>query len=154
MSNSSSLIIGTGIYALAKILGYSWWCGVGLKRLRSDLNAIQRKPLAVKLGMIRFGIGFVVGIPMTAVFGALLNANWFFLPLSYLLTYVPVRWFEWGVMVWWINPATRSWHQLLCSNGKIERIWRLQGIILSCALDLVFFICMAAGLKGMGRIFC
>ncbi|SMC29116.1 hypothetical protein SAMN02745857_03615 [Andreprevotia lacus DSM 23236] len=154
MDGSINVIAGTAIYGAAKVLGYSWWCHVGLARLRTDLPPEQRTPLAIKLGLIRLGIGFVVGIPMALVFGLIASITWFFPPLGYLLTYVPVRWFEWGIMIWLIDPPARSMRQLLRSCSPAERRWRLQGIVVSCLLDIVFFLCVALGLQGMGRVFC
>ncbi|WP_273429374.1 hypothetical protein [Chitinibacter tainanensis] len=153
MDGIGGVILGTLLYGTAKVLGYRWWCSVGLAWLRPDLGAEALRRRSWELGMTRLLIGFGVGIPMAALHAMVLELTGV-QALAYLLVYVPIRWFEWGLIVPLMPAGKLSWGQLWRGQHRTERRWRLIGIAVSCALDMVFLLGVLNGIRGMGRIFC
>lgn len=153
MEGIGGVILGTLIYGTAKVLGYRWWCGVGLTWLRPELSADAIRQRSLRLGIIRLLIGFGVGIPMAVLHAIVLELTGV-QALAYLLVYVPIRWFEWGLIVPMIPAGPWSWSNFWRGQHRTERLWRLYGIAVSCALDVVFLLGVLNGIRGMGRIFC
>jgi hypothetical protein len=82
---------------------------------------------------------------------------WHNLLLQYLAVYVPVRWFEWGVMELLVARNHRNPFNLFVigGNGR-SRLWRLGGIVVSHLADIPMIL-MGGGVHEMlpiGRFLC
>ncbi len=130
------------LYAFMKIIGYSLWCGVGIKYLTLSPKVPIGRSLA--LGLFRALIGAVLGI--------LIGINTDLLPVSalhdgefpmYFLVYSPIRIFEWSLILFLFKtPSTIPF--------KTKSLWIIGGIFVSVFIDILF---APDGLK-IGRIFC
>jgi hypothetical protein len=120
-------------YAAVKLAGYSL-AAAGLKKLfqRPDASAWR-------VGLLRTALGIAVGGVYTLVWAAGENFGWFRgLPMAggragsilyYLLCLVPVRFLEWGWLIWF------------CFDRRLEQHGRdiagvIGGTLWSFALDL------------------
>ena len=73
--------------------------------------------------------------------------------IAYLSVYVPVRWIEWTIMAILILPGPISpWHWIV-GNGRMDRLWRLGGIAISCLADIPLIVSLG-GVIPVGRFLC
>ncbi|MFC1749533.1 hypothetical protein ACFL2V_12080 [Pseudomonadota bacterium] len=100
-----SVIFGSLIYLVIKVVGYSFYAKY-LNRLFSKENNIW------KVGAVRTLLGVVLGVIHNAVLFSTLNISMGRSPIGgedtfiYLLLLILLRVFEWGIIVYWFY--TRS----------------------------------------------
>ncbi len=119
-------------YVGLKYLAYLMWCyvGVGMFRDERTLGA------AARFGAVRLILGVVFGIGVFIGGGMMHLSAYQNLVLLYLKIYVPVRWFEWGIMAALISRADRGALPFLTGNSWRSRFWRVAGILVSIFADL------------------
>jgi hypothetical protein len=138
-------------YLVVKFLAYSGWMFFGLRKLRNEQSLLVRSFL---LGFFRLCLGFFFGVLIYFVSSALVSqlgsgsgSN----VLTYLAVYVPVRWFEWSILAAILVPS--SFTQFLFGAARLDRLWRLGGIVISCLADIPLIISLG-GLIPTGRFLC
>lgn len=139
-------------YVVLKFLAYVMWCyaGVGLLRYERTFRS------ALGFGALRLMIGVLFGIAVFFIGGmAHLDA-----PKSdfllYLEIYVPVRWFEWGIVALFLSARDRGVSALLLGNSDRSRLWRAGGILVSILADLPILLSSrgAGEMLPVGRFLC
>lgn len=133
-----------------KLLAYILWSYVGISYLKLNVN--HPKLRAVMYGLFRLLTGLLFG--MALAFLALMIFN-YETPIAsgiiaYLAVYLPVRWLEWSILEFIMNPKSRSFDFFVFGVNKFSRRWRLGGLVL-CGLFDVPFIIMTGG-AGLGNI--
>jgi len=119
-------------YVILKYLAYLMWCYVGVGMFRQERTLKS----AAGYGAIRLMIGVGFGLGVFMVGGMMhLDANQD-LVLLYLKIYVPIRWFEWGIMAALISCADRGAAPFVIGKSWRSRLWRVGGILVSIAADL------------------
>jgi len=143
------------VYVAIKYLAYSGWCGLGV----SWLDRTGRSPIRSGLGfgLVRLLIGTVAGVAIFLIGGVSHWSAWQDVLLQYLAVYVPVRWFEWGIMELLIVRERRNpLKALLIGADRRTRVWRLGGIVVSHLADIPLIL-MGGGVQEMlpiGRFLC
>lgn len=115
-------------YALAKFAAYSVWAGYGVRLSRPSSQPRERMWSGLRLGALRWAIGFGFGI---GVFFVTL-----FFPVGniwpvYFLIYIPIRFVEWGII------ASMLASDVFRPYSKQMLIWIVGGIVVSVLVDLV-----------------
>jgi len=154
--DASPLILGA--YLLGKALAYVGWCRLGLRWLapearRPGLRALGLGLLRMAMGAL-FGVGiFLASAAVYSALGAGIQATrGSSMVLTYLSTYVPVRWIEWGLIELLLHRRARSPGGFLLGGGARARGWRLGGIALSCLADVPMI--LSIGGLPLGRFMC
>ena len=140
------------LYIGGKLAAYSLWCFFGLSKLRGDRDASAAR--ALMLGFVRLLLGLFFGVVIWFASSVVLSKLGYGLPqnvLTYLLVYVPVRWFEWSIMAVVLVPGSMS--QFFLGATKPDRLWRLGGIVISCIADIPLIISLG-GVIPTGRFLC
>jgi len=140
------------LYIGGKLAAYSLWCFFGLSKLRGDRDASAAR--ALMLGFVRLLLGLFFGVVIWFASSVVLSKLGYGLPqnvLTYLLVYVPVRWFEWSIMAVVLVPGSMS--QFFLGATKPDRLWRLGGIVISCLADIPLIISLG-GVIPTGRFLC
>lgn len=140
------------LYIGGKLAAYSLWCFFGLSKLRGDRDASAVR--ALMLGFVRLLLGLFFGVVIWLASSMVLSKLGYGLPqnfLTYLLVYVPVRWFEWSIMAVVLVPGSIS--QFFLGSAKPDRLWRLGGIAISCLADIPLIISLG-GVIPTGRFLC
>ena len=140
------------LYIGGKLAAYSLWCFFGLSKLRGDRDASAVR--ALMLGFVRLLLGLFFGVVIWLASSMVLSKLDYGLPqnvLTYLLVYVPVRWFEWSIMAVVLVPGSIS--QFFLGSAKPDRLWRLGGIAISCLADIPLIISLG-GVIPTGRFLC
>jgi hypothetical protein len=141
-------------YIAGKLLAYSLWCLLGLRKVRRDSSAPLSRALA--FGFVRLFMGLFFGVVIWLASSWMLSAFGYGLPqnvLTYLLVYVPVRWIEWSIMAAFILPNPSSFAAWLIGASPTDRYWRLGGIVISCLADIPLIIGFG-GVIPTGRFMC
>jgi len=134
--------MGFALYAAAKFVAYSAWCGLGL------LIAPDGTPTtaaAARFGIVRWCIGLAFGVVVFFAVGSIAAEN---AARTYLMVYSPVRAVEWGIMAFLIRGRASG----PMTPGR-ALLWCAGGIIVSFASDLL----SPDGLAGrfcVGRCLC
>ena len=147
-------------YLAIKACAYAGWCYVGLRAFRPEGK--PRLAAVLGLGILRLLLGLVfgIGIFFASAFayaglsegsGAALSATATAV-LTYLATYVPVRWIEWALIELILTPAARSPGGFLLGSSSRSRLWRLGAISVSCLADVPMI--LALGGLPLGRFMC
>jgi hypothetical protein len=155
------------LYVAIKFTVYVVWCGIGvtLFRLQSP-NTIRA---ALGFGLVRLLLGVALGTGLFLAAAVVKIGNWGLSHLAiYLLMYVPLRWIEWSIMGYLLQPASQS---LLIAPARISSgsvvitaghsrsmgvLWKLGGILVSHLADLPVILA-AGGIGNMlpiGRFLC
>lgn len=135
--------ISYALYVLAKFIGYSGWCLVGLK-LWNHSQGFKLFLNSLKFGFIRMLIGILFGFMIFIAYRTD-NTN---LAFKYFIIYFPIRVIEWGILYSMISkslPTARRHKQIW--------LWILGGILVSFAIDFL----SPEGVKGhfcVGRCLC
>ncbi len=133
--------MGALVYIAIKFFAYSLWCLLGLRWFEGQSgNQIRR---AFKLGLVRLLIGIGLGLFIFIAALKMNNATRDSL-LTYLVIYVPVRFFEWLVIAFFIKKKKGLPQALL---------WILGGIVVSCLADLTL-LAYGERIIPVGRPFC
>ena len=133
------------VYAVVKFLAYSAWCHVGLRSVQSLAAGVAP---SIRLGAARWLIGLFFGI---GVFFAVGSVDAEAATRLYFLVYSPIRFVEWGVMVFVIaRRASRA-----SPSIPMVRLsaWCVGGVLVSFLTDLL----SPEGLQGrfcVGRCLC
>lgn len=124
------------VYVAVKFLAYCTWCALGVRWLDPQGRSIVRSGLL--FGFLRLLLGVVAGVSIFLLGGMMHWSAWNNLVLQYLTVYVPVRWFEWGLMELLIvrNQSHGPLLSLLAGGDAKSRLWRLGGIVVSHVADL------------------
>ena len=124
------------VYVAIKFLAYFTWCALGVRFLDPHKRSTIRSGLL--FGSLRLLLGVVVGVSIFLLGGIMHWAAWNNLVLQYLTVYVPVRWFEWGLMELLIvrDQSHGPLFSLLAGGDAKTRLWRLGGIVVSHLADL------------------
>lgn len=143
------------VYVVIKYLAYAGWCLFGVNWLDRTGRSPIRSGLA--FGLVRLLIGSGAGIAIFFLGGISHWSAWQNLILQYLAVYVPVRWFEWGIMELLIvrKPRNPLAVFVIGGNGR-TRVWRLGGILISHLADIPMIL-MGGGVHEMlpiGRFLC
>src|SRR5262245_6402821 len=95
------------IYVVVKLAAYVLWCGVGVTLFRPQ--ASSKFASALKFGFVRLLLGVFLGV--TVFLGAWMlkigDTGLSHLAM-YLLMYIPLRWVEWSIMGYLLQPGPRS----------------------------------------------
>lgn len=141
------------LYGSLKVAAYSAVCHVGLVWVGRRRRLVL--PVALGLGLLRAAMGLVFGVGIFFASAAVLAAT----PgstagplLAYLAVYVPVRWIEWSLIALLVAPDARSGPGFLFGADGRDRLWRVLGIVVSCAADVPVF--AATGGMPVGRFMC
>lgn len=131
------------LYIIAKFLGYSLWCFVGIK-LWSSTHAKHIILSSLKYGFLRLLLGVLFGAMIFITYQTN-NEN---LGMKYIMIYFPIRIIEW----WLIYKLIIRTYPAPKKNIQIW-LWILGGILVSFAIDLL----SPEGVKGhfcVGRCLC
>ncbi len=130
-------------YCLAKWAAYCGWCAVAIRRL-APARAVGWRG-AVRWGSVRLLLGFVLGL-VIFVSAYKVNAWSESAAFTYLVTYVPVRIFEWGLIL----------HLMGTRGTPMPRriAWLVGGIALSCFVDMGYCWIFDDTLIPAGRVIC
>ena len=147
-----------GAYFVLKGAAYCAWCWVGVRTLRPE--RVSKFGLAMGLGVFRMLLGLAFGAAIffvgSAIFESLAAKEALdpsvAMALTYLAVYVPVRWFEWGIVETMLFAGKRDFTTVLGGSGGRGVRWRLGGIALSCLADVPWM--MAVGGIPVGRFMC
>src|SRR5258706_2850106 len=142
------------LYIAGKLLAYSLWCLLGLRKVRRDSSAPLIRALA--FGFVRLFMGLFFGVVIWLASSWLLSAVGYGLPqniLTYLLVYLPVRWIEWTIMAAFIVPDPFSVPGWLIGSSAGDRYRRLGGIAISCLADIPLIASLGGGIP-TGRLLC
>ncbi len=143
------------VYIAVKYVAYAGWCVLGVKWL----DPTRRSPICsgLGLGLARLLIGTVAGVSIFLVGGMSHWSAWDNLLLQYLVVYVPVRWFEWGIMeLVIVRERSNPLKALVVGEKGSTRLWRLGGILVSHLADIPMIL-MGGGVHEMlpiGRFLC
>ncbi|MBE9609970.1 hypothetical protein [Chitinilyticum piscinae] len=132
------------LYVGAKLLAYAAWAGLGLRLLRGRATLSG----ALGFGLLRLALGVVFGVTIFVVYHPQAGRD---LLLDYVLIYVPVRWLEWSLLALLMVPQRPGW--LLPRDGR-QIAWRLGGIVLSFAVDMLLYPGSSASRFCVGRCLC
>jgi hypothetical protein len=146
--------MGALLYFGGKFLAYSAWCYFGLRAFRPQNSPTLGRALIY--GVIRLSLGFFFGIVIYLLSSALITSLAPGLPenvITYLCVYVPVRWIEWTIMAILILPGPLSASQRIAGKGRMDRLWRLGGIAISCVADIPLIVSLG-GVIPVGRFLC
>ena len=129
------------MYLCTKALAYAGWCYLGLRFFAPGKPKLVMA--SIKYGCARLMLGVLLGV---VIFLAALSMNNAIrnAPLTYLVIYVPVRIFEWGLFYSLMRRQPISWHGLF---------WVVGGVVVSCLADLPIAI-SEGGVVPVGRPFC
>ena len=119
-------------YVVLKYLAYVMWCYVGVGLFRDE----RTLALAARFGAVRLILGILFGIGVFVVGGMLHLSAYQDMVLLYLKIYVPIRWFEWGIMAALISRVDRDPAALVVGHSWRSRFWRVGGILVSIFADL------------------
>ena len=142
------------LYLGIKFLAYSFWCSVGLSKLRHKEGSLLARSFA--FGLLRLLMGFFFGALIWFLGSLLMSAVGFGLPqnvLTYVLVYLPVRWVEWTIMAILIVPGSFPAWRWAAGTASNDRLWRLGGIVISCLADIPL-IWSLGGAIPTGRFLC
>jgi hypothetical protein len=136
------------LYASAKFVAYVAWCFLGLRWAGLRETPGHRILKAFGLGAVRLIIGWIVGMGV----GLLTLFLFHNFVAAYFLILVPVRWLEWSAISPFIFKRIDDDEIRAMRIPALSRMWRVGGIVLSCAIDIPFVI----GGNGFpsGRVFC
>ncbi len=146
--------MGALLYFGGKFLAYSVWCYFGLRGFRPQNSRTLGR--AIIYGAIRLSLGFFFGILIYLLSSALITSLAPGLPenvIAYLAVYVPVRWIEWTIMAILIMPGPISLSHWIVGNGRMDCLWRLGGIAISCLADIPLIVSLG-GIVPVGRFLC
>jgi len=146
--------MGALLYFGGKFLAYSVWCYFGLRGFRPQNSHTLGR--AIIYGAIRLALGFFFGILIYLLSSALITSLAPGLPenvIAYLAVYVPVRWIEWTIMAILIMPGPISPSHWIVGSGRMDRLWRLGGIAISCLADIPLIVSLG-GVIPVGRFLC
>jgi len=133
-------------YLGIKYAAYAAWCAVGLHWVMA-VPPPSAYRAGVFWGLLRLVMGFGFGVAIAeAVTRLNLSGHPEGLTL-YLLVYVPIRVFEWGVMLCLFAAAERR-GALWCRGAA----WVMGGILISCLADVPIFYWI--GGFPVGRFWC
>ena len=133
------------IYALAKFLAYSGWCGTGLALVNADG---PRTGASFQLGALRWCIGLLFGV---AVFFAVGSIDADATLRTYLIIYTPVRIVEWAILAALL--LRRLQREAMAGALVPLSFWCVGGILVSFLTDML----SPEGLQGrfcVGRCLC
>ena len=133
---------------ILKALAYAWWCLVGLRRARPEIEGRGRWLRAAWFGVLRVLLGLLFGIVIwlassfvvEGLHEAGLGMGRGVELLTYLAVYVPVRVIEWGIVC---VLALRRW----------DARWIAGGVLVSVGADIPWIIILGAHLP-LGRFLC
>lgn len=131
------------LYWVAKLLAYSFWCGVGVRLFRPEWNTwlIGR---GLGFGFIRFLMGLVFGFVVGLIAISSVTDQTTALGF-YFKYYVTVRIIEWGLTY------------LMIAGSRFDRrtiAWIVGGIIVSFLVDAIIFAPGGWQIVPGGRILC
>jgi hypothetical protein len=156
-------------YVAVKFTAYVAWCGVGVALFRPESSNKLRAALG--FGLLRLLLGIVFGVSLFLGAAVLQVGNSGLGHLAiYLLMYVPLRWVEWSIMGYLLQPDASS---LLIAPARMHAgaagslaaghgpraagvFWKLGGILVSHLADLPVIL-RAGGIDNMlpiGRFLC
>lgn len=156
-------VLGVSIYCIVKLFFYTVWCyyyNRQFQLLISKKWLIIYAAIRVVIGII---LGFFISILLNALaiyFEATKDITLFCAfgggcLKSYILIFIPMRWFEWGLMEVIMNPAKRNISTFLFAMESKSVKVRIVGIALSFVADFFGFVAGFATLLTFGgRIFC
>jgi hypothetical protein len=139
------------LYVLVKYVAYAAWCCLGVR-----IAGSKRSNEVLRIGMAWGGLRLVMGIVLGVLIQYLAEELYFMNPRPtsiyiYLIAYVPIRVFEWWILLALIyrskvrrdaEPWTIGW-----------RVgWIVGGIFISCLADIPVF-CALGGFP-VGRFWC
>jgi hypothetical protein len=140
---------GPLIYALVKIVAYVSWCGLGA-RVHDHQDRVWLK--AVLYGLLRLGMGAFLGLIVIVALANMIEPKLHNQVATYLIVYVPVRWGEWSVVAFLMDPGHRTPGNLFFGRTMKSRLWRLGGIVISCLADIP--VILSCGGLPVGRFMC
>ena len=142
------------LYPAIKLLAYSFWCYLGLRKFRPSMNGVYSRSLLY--GFLRLLMGLFFGVVIWLTSTIVLSHIGYGLPqniLAYVLVYVPVRWIEWSIMAALIVPDSFPLVRWISGTSPRDRNWRLGGIVISCLADIPL-IASLGGVIPTGRFLC
>jgi len=126
------------LYALAKFVAYTLWCLLGLHLFAARPSVAG----ALKFGTVRWLLGLAFGLGAAVGLGSVSQQS---VAMLYFGVYVPLRVFEWSIMVALLARGGLPPRTLIRSPKAW--LWVLGGIAVSFISDL-------ASPEGMAGRFC
>jgi len=124
-------------YAIIKFILYFIWCYIGIRCLarRPPTGRWRAASLGVFRLMIGVGFGALLGGFLHFGHGAR-NGNYSGL---YFAVLVPARWLEWSIMSFFPDLSAQGFW-LFPFRDMRTLLWRLGGILISFATDIIAFV--------------
>jgi hypothetical protein len=126
------------LYALAKFVAYSAWCGVGLHLLTGRASLVG----AFRFGAVRWLLGLAFGLVAGVALGSVDASA---VTRLYFGVYIPLRAIEWSIMAVLLTRGMTTQPPLL--RSPVAWLWVIGGMLVSFASDL-------ASPEGMAGRFC
>ena len=142
------------LYIALKFIAYTAWCYFGLHKLRPGSRPAVAG--AIAYGFLRLLLGFFFAVLIWLLSSVLISRLGSGAPQSivtYLLVYIPVRWVEWTIMAMFIVPNSHPFLRWSVGTGRIDRLWRVGGIAISCVADIPLIMSLG-GVIPVGRFLC
>ena len=141
------------LYIALKCLAYTGWCLVGTRTLCLEHSGAWALPLGLIRSLMGLFFGVLIYVSSSYIYTNVFpNSAWRDV-LTYVMTYVPVRWVEWSIIGVLIAPKTSPLKQLIIGVGAATRWWRLGGVVVSFAADLPLILALG-GILPVGRFMC
>lgn len=134
--------------AALKLAAYSAWCWLGLRWLTSRPPTVPR---AIRLGLLRVGIGLPLGWGLVFLLTfAAPDQNRLGVSIPALLGGVAVlRWLEW-CLVGAVAVGSGWTVSSVVGSGPRQQLWRAGGVLLSFATDVG----IVSGVAALGLVPC
>jgi hypothetical protein len=138
------------LYAVIKFIAYTGHCFLGATLVPVGGYTGRDSPwkISLRLGSLRWLLGAVIGTFIFFAFPDIRQNVW----SQYIGIYVPVRFFEWGVIAVLLFPTETA------APGRARALrwlaWIVLGIVVSYAADLASPEMLKTGRLCSGRCFC
>ena len=121
---------------LIKAIAYIGWCYQGARIHDHHDRLLLRGFL---YGIVRLLMGLILG---TLLIGTLAGVLAETVPpvVIYAVVFIPVRWLEWSLMAVTIDLDNRTSSNFLWGTSSASRLWRIGGIVISCAADSLWIV--------------
>jgi hypothetical protein len=133
-----------------KLLAFIGWSYQGFFYLK--LHYSHPKLRAIVYGLIRLLIGLLLALALASFAMMIFDSQKPILTglIAYIIVYLPMRWFEWGLLEIIMSPKSRSFNYFIFGINKLSRRWRLGGLLICGLLDLsLIYLTMGEALRNI-----
>ena len=139
------------LYVFIKLACYTGWCYFAFSYL--GFPVFRKKTLASILGVLRLGMGVIIGTILIVTFVQTIYDIFNSKYLAYFLLYPVVRVFEWGAILILLELIYRKKQKSSNKHTPVRiMIWITGGVVISCLADIP--VLLESGGIPIGRIFC